>query len=228
MRIPRAGFVALLAFVVLAALVLDVSKYASWLTPPGKLRPAERTLETSARLQVQLEEDVARLVESWSSRRVESPELRALVTQLGIADVQVVVLRDSPFGRGTSLPGLIVLDATLLEAPRAALAFVLAHEHGHLAARHWKRVADRAAHLAQAAGLDDATPMLRVVNRATPTETVHAEELEADRLARELLERRGLWSASEVRRFFEEALWSDGSATHPATVIRLQALGIAP
>ncbi len=217
-----------MAVVVLLTALFGSSGALTWSTKLREKAPAVTVQRpaSSRQLNAQLEKDMAELLETWSPRHIESPSLEALRGELGLAHVRILVLASSPFGRATSLPGLIVLDESLLSAPRAALAFVLAHEYGHLQARHWQQLTERAGHLASATGSEDLTLMLRLANRARPLEAVHAEELEADRLARELLERRGLWSGAEVRRFFEEVLWSDGSESHPATVVRLRALGL--
>ena len=143
------------------------------------------------------------------------------------------VVEDKSINAFATMGGYVYINTGLMAAAdnEAELASVLAHEIGHIAARHaLKQMRQQA--LAQGvlstAGLDQSTAVQLGVQLALNLPNSRQDELEADRLGLATLQRAGYAPAAMVS-FMEKLLKQGGSvptflSTHPAPSDRIVAL----
>jgi Zn-dependent protease with chaperone function len=153
--------------------------------------------------------------------------VQALAQRLGIApEVEIYVAREPFEENAFTCGGRILLSPTLLQAPQARLAFVLAHEYAHLVLEHGYELAS----LALAQARQEQTPVYHIEQLGPlllrASETVvpvrHRQELQADAFAVRMMRRAGFTDFDDVLELFAQPV--QASAQHPAYATRRQAL----
>ncbi len=179
----------------------------------------------------QLEQDFvqarAAFVEVYKDDTIDAPRIQAVSRQLKMRGVQVLVLKGSPFGLGAYVAGLVILDASMESETNEAIGFVLAHEYSHHTAKHWRTLVPHAAALARKHADLEPLALMKMALGTRPSSESHQHEFEADDLAKKRMQAAGLWSDEGVGEFIVRRVWKSESDTHPASLARLQALGIA-
>ncbi|MCP2732157.1 M48 family metallopeptidase [Limnofasciculus baicalensis] len=143
------------------------------------------------------------------------------------------VVDDQAINAAATMGGFIYVNRGLIAAAdnEAQLASVIAHEIGHIAARHaiqQMRQTAIARGLAVAAGVDRNTLVNIGVELAFKLPNSRKDELEADKLGLETLQKSG-YAQSAMVEFMKKLLNSGGSSptilsSHPATSDRITAL----
>lgn len=146
------------------------------------------------------------------------------------------VVDDQSINAAATMGGFIYVNRGLIAAAdnEAQLASVIAHEIGHIAARHsiqQMRQTAIARGLAVAAGVDRNTLVNIGVELAFKLPNSRKDELEADKLGLETLDKSG-YAQSAMVEFMKKLLNSGGSTprilnSHPATSDRITALNQA-
>lgn len=143
------------------------------------------------------------------------------------------VVNDKSINAFATMGGFVYVNAGLVAAAdnEAELASVMAHEIGHIAARHsiqQMRQSAIARGVASAAGLDRNTMVNIGVELALRRPNSRKDEFEADQLGLNTLEKAG-YAPSGMVSFMEKLLKAGGSvptflSSHPATSDRIKAL----
>ena len=149
------------------------------------------------------------------------------------------IVDDKNINAAATMGGFVYVNSGLIAAAdnEAQLASVMAHEIGHIAARHalkQMRQTAIARGLAVAAGVDRNTLVNLGVELAFNLPNSRKDELEADKLGLETLQKSG-YAQSAMVEFMKKLLNSGGAtpsflSSHPATSDRITALNqaIAP
>lgn len=176
-------------------------------------------------------------------RLYRNPEINRYVNDLGQRLAQqskrpdipytFQVVNDKSINAFATMGGFVYVNAGLLAAAdnEAQLASVMAHEIGHIAARHAIQQMRQAAvqqGIASAAGLDRNTLVNIGVKMALQLPNSRKDELQADQLGLQTLEKTG-YAPSAMVAFMEKLLKAGGSvptflSSHPATQDRIKAL----
>jgi predicted Zn-dependent protease len=143
------------------------------------------------------------------------------------------VVNDDSINAFATMGGFIYVNTGLIAAAdnEAELASVLAHESGHIIARHsiqQMRQMAIARGLASAAGLDRNTMVNIGVELALRRPNSRSDEFEADQLGLQTLQKAG-YAPSAMASFMEKLLKARGSvptflSTHPNTKDRIEAI----
>lgn len=180
------------------------------------------------------------LVKSGQVKLSNNPKLNSYLDRLGQRLVKssdranipytFQVVNDKSINAFATMGGFVYINTGLMaEADNEAeLASVVAHEIGHIVARHSVKQMRQAAisqGLLSAAGLDESTIVKLGVQLAVNLPNSREDELEADRLGLTNLQRAG-YAPSAMVAFLEKLLKKGGSvpsflSTHPATSDRI-------
>ncbi len=176
-------------------------------------------------------------------RLYRNPEINRYVNELGQRLAQnskrpdipytFQVVNDKSINAFATMGGFVYVNAGLIATAdnEAQLASVMAHEIGHIAARHAIQQMRQAAiqqGIASAAGLDRNTLVNLGVQVALQLPNSRKDELQADQLGLQTLEKAG-YAPSAMVAFMEKLLKAGGSvptflSSHPATEDRIKAL----
>jgi predicted Zn-dependent protease len=176
-------------------------------------------------------------------RLYRNPEINRYVNQIGQRLAQnskrpdipytFQVVNDKSVNAFATMGGFVYVNAGLIATAddEAELASVMAHEIGHIAARHaiqQMRQTAIARGLASAAGLDRSTMVNIGVELALNRPNSRKDEFEADQMGLQTLTKAG-YAPSAMVSFMEKLLKAGGSvptflSTHPATQDRIKAL----
>lgn len=176
-------------------------------------------------------------------RLYRNPEINRYVNEVGQRLAQkskrpdipytFQVVNDKSVNAFATMGGFVYVNAGLIATAddEAELASVMAHEIGHIAARHaiqQMRQAAIARGVASAAGLDRSTMVNIGVDLALNRPNSRKDEFEADQMGLQTLTKAG-YAPSAMVSFMEKLLQAGGSvptflSSHPATQDRIKAL----
>lgn len=121
---------------------------------------------------------------------------------------------------------IIVANESLADMPEGVRLFILAHELGHVAHRHWLELGLVYKRWVPGEVTPENTdPVAESLGREA-SQTAHRQEFEADRFALELLSRMGRPLDDVYAAIMQNGMTQD-TATHPATRKRLASLRAA-
>ena len=146
-------------------------------------------------------------------RHLDNPEL--MKVQLRVVRGDVV---------GETLQGrIVVANVSLADLPEGERLFILAHELGHAALRHWPQMELLYAKWIPGAVEQRHTDAVAERLGRDASMLAHRQEYEADAFALATLRALGLNDQDAVSAFMDLG-WRDDTATHPGTRKRLAAL----
>ena len=197
----------------------------------------------SDRQEVQIGEQINQELVGQEIRLYRNPQITSYVNEIGQRlaegskrpDIPYTfqVVNDKSINAFATMGGFVYVNAGLIAAAdnEAQLASVMAHEIGHIAARHAIQQMRQAAiqqGIASAAGLDRNTIINLGVKVALQLPNSRKDELQADQLGLQTLEKAG-YAPSAMVAFMEKLLKAGGSvptflSSHPATQDRIKAL----
>ncbi|MCA1991095.1 MAG: M48 family metallopeptidase [Coleofasciculus sp. S288] len=227
----------------------QVSQARSWLDLILRGVQIIQLSNISPRQEVQIGQQINQELVGSQVRLYRNSEINRYVNEIGQrlakesqrSDIPYTfqVVDDKSINAFATMGGFVYVNTGLLAAAdnEAQLASVMAHEVGHIVGQHaieQMRQTAIARGLAAAAGLDRSTLVNLGVELALRRPNSRQDELEADQLGLENLQKAG-YAPSAMVAFMEKLLKKGGSipaflSTHPATSDRVNALqqAIAP
>ncbi len=244
-RYQRRWFYSLISFFLALSLIVGIPQVsqAGWFDVILNGIQAIQLSNISDRQEVQIGKQINNQLVNSEIRLYRNPEINRYVNEIGQRLAQqskrpdipytFQVVNDKGINAFATMGGFVYVNAGLIANAdnEAQLASVMAHEIGHIAARHSIQQMRQAAithGVAAAAGLDRNTIVRIGVDLALRRPNSRKDEIEADRLGLETIERAG-YAPSAMVAFMEKLLKARGSvptflSTHPATSDRVEAL----
>lgn len=118
---------------------------------------------------------------------------------------------------------VIVVDVSLAAAPESTRLFVLAHEWGHTAMRHWPQMTNLYQSYIPGEVIQSRTDAIAALLGYDASALAHRQEIEADAFALGVLRQLGLPAQAAYDALLQQGIQPD-TPTHPGTLRRLAAL----
>lgn len=244
-RYQRRWLYSLMSFVLAVSLVVGIpqASQAGWFDLILNGIQVIQLSNISDNQEVQIGKQINNQLVSSDIRLYRNPGINRYVSEIGQRLAQqskrpdipytFQVVNDKSINAFATMGGFVYVNAGLIAAAdnEAQLASVMAHEIGHISARHSIQQMRQAAieqGVASAAGLDRNTLVNIGVQVALQLPNSRKDEFQADQLGLQTLEKTG-YAPSAMVAFMEKLLKTGGSvptflSSHPATQDRIKAL----
>lgn len=244
-RYQRRWLYSLMSFVLALSLVVGIpqASQAGWFDLILNGIQVIQLSNISDNQEVQIGKQINNQLVSSDIRLYRNPGINRYVNEIGQRLAQqskrpdipytFQVVNDKSINAFATMGGFVYVNAGLIAAAdnEAQLASVMAHEIGHISARHAIQQMRQAAieqGVASAAGLDRNTLVNIGVQVALQLPNSRKDEFQADQLGLQTLEKTG-YAPSAMVAFMEKLLQIGGSvptflSSHPATQDRIKAL----
>jgi Zn-dependent protease with chaperone function len=142
-----------------------------------------------------------------------------------VPPVELKVVSGAPLAE--TLQGrIIMVDQSLAEAGEGERMFVLAHELGHVALRHWPQMRNLYQAYIPGEVVQSHTDSVASLLGYNASALAYKQEFEADLFAMRTLRKLGRPTEESVQALMQEGVHGD-TATHPGTMKRVRSLRLA-